>query len=50
MNGAGWQIQRLARYEQQGHDRPTALTRMLEDYLQHSQTDTPISQWGLHPE
>ena len=49
INGARWQIQRLDLYEQQGHDRPTALTRMLEDYLQHSQTDTPISQWGPHP-
>jgi len=50
INGARWQIRRLAFYEQQGHDRPTALTCMLEDYLQHSQTDTPISQWSLHPE
>jgi gamma-glutamyl:cysteine ligase YbdK (ATP-grasp superfamily) len=50
INGARWQIQRLAQYEQQGHNRPTALTRMLEDYLQHSQTGTPISQWSLLPE
>ncbi len=50
INGARWQIQRVALYEQQDHDRPTALTRMLEDYLQHSQTDTPISQWSRHPE
>jgi gamma-glutamyl:cysteine ligase YbdK (ATP-grasp superfamily) len=50
MNGARWQIQRLTLYEQQGLDRQAALTRMLEDYLQHSQTDMPISKWSLRPE
>jgi hypothetical protein len=50
INGARWQVQRLALYEQQGHDRSTALTRMLEDYLQQSQTDMPVSQWSLHLE
>ena len=50
INGARWQNQRLAQYEQRGHDRSTALACMLEDYLHHSQTDTPISQWGLHLE
>ena len=47
INGARWQTQRLALYEQRGHDRPAALNRMLEDYLHYSQSDTPISQWGL---
>ena len=46
MNGARWQIHRLGHYEQEGYDRRKALTFMLEDYLQYSQTDTPISQWG----
>ena len=50
INGARWQIRRLTLYEQQGHNRSIALTRMLEDYLQHSQTDTSISQWSQHPE
>ncbi len=48
VNGARWQIHRLDLYEQEGYDRQVALTRMLEDYLQYSQTDTPISQWGQH--
>ncbi len=50
MNGARWQIHRLGHYEQEGYDRRMALTRMLEDYLQHSQTDMPISQWSQHPQ
>ena len=49
MNGARWQVQRLALYEQQGLTRPNALTHMLEDYLQCSQTGIPISQWSQHP-
>ena len=48
-NGARWQIQRLTYYEQQGHNRPMALTRMLDDYLQHSQTNMPLSQWSRDP-
>jgi gamma-glutamyl:cysteine ligase YbdK (ATP-grasp superfamily) len=50
MNGARWQIHRMEQYERQGDARPTALTRMLEDYLQASQTGAPISQWSLNPE
>ncbi len=50
INGARWQIERLALHEQQGHDRPAALTRMLEDYLQQSQADTPVAQWLSHLE
>ena len=50
MNGARWQIHCLDLYEQEGYDRRMALTHMLEDYLQHSQTDMPISQWGQRPQ
>ncbi len=50
INGARWQIRCVAKYEHQGYDRPTALTHMLEDYLELSQSDTPISQWNLGPE
>jgi hypothetical protein len=49
MNGARWQIHRLEQYEKQGDERPTALLRMLEDYLRASQTGAPVSQWGLNP-
>ncbi|MDR4484856.1 MAG: hypothetical protein R3B95_16890 [Nitrospirales bacterium] len=31
------------------HDRPTALTHMLEDYLRASHTGVPVSQWSLNP-
>jgi hypothetical protein len=50
INGARWQIHRMEQYERQGDARPTALTRMLEDYLRASQTGAPISQWSLNPE
>ena len=50
INGARWQIHRMEQYERQGDARPTALTRMLEDYLQASQAGVPISQWSLNPE
>jgi hypothetical protein len=50
MNGARWQIHHMERYERQGDARPTALTRMLEDYLQASQAGAPVSQWSLNPE
>jgi gamma-glutamyl:cysteine ligase YbdK (ATP-grasp superfamily) len=50
MNGARWQIHRMEQYERQGEARPTALTRMLEDYLRASQAGAPISQWSLELE
>jgi hypothetical protein len=49
MNGARWQIHRLEQYEKQGDERPTALLRMLEDYLRASQTGAPVSQWSVNP-
>ena len=50
INGARWQILRMEQYEIRGYERPTALTGMLEDYLQASQTDAPVSQWSLNSE
>lgn len=50
MNGACWQIHRLAQYEKRGDPRPLALTRMLEDYLQAAQSGAPVSQWNLTPQ
>ena len=46
INGARWQILRMEQYERQGDGRATALTRMLEDYLQTSQTGAPVSKWS----
>ena len=50
MNGARWQVHRLEQYERRGHDRPTALTHMLEDYLRAAHTGAPVSHWSLNPE
>jgi hypothetical protein len=50
INGARWQIHRMEQYEKRGYERSTALTGMLEDYLQASQNDAPVSQWNLNPE
>ncbi|MGP0593856.1 glutamate--cysteine ligase [Nitrospira sp. T9] len=50
MNGARWQVHRLEQYESRGHDRPTALTHMLEDYLRSAHTGSPVSHWSLNPE
>lgn len=44
--GAGWQRARLARLAS-GHPTPSALVRMLEDYVARTATGAPVHEWRL---
>ncbi len=44
-NGATWQTEAVARFEERGADRATALRQMLEAYVQHMHTNQPVHTW-----
>lgn len=44
-NGATWQRDAVAALEQRGADRDTALTGMLERYLEHMHSNEPVHAW-----
>lgn len=46
--GARWQVRTLTDLEKTC-DRPTALCRMLEAYLQQARTGVPVSEWSRNP-
>jgi hypothetical protein len=46
-NGAVWQTQMVARLEEWGMDRPTALREMVRRYVQHMHTNEPVHTWPL---
>jgi hypothetical protein len=45
--GAAWQLDAVAALEKAGADRPTALRRMLERYLEHSGANEPVHTWPI---
>jgi gamma-glutamyl:cysteine ligase YbdK (ATP-grasp superfamily) len=47
-NGAAWQLATLA-HEEERHDRPTALRRMLLRYLDLQEEGTPVHRWPWPP-
>jgi hypothetical protein len=47
VNGAKWQIAAVDRLEARGADRATALTSMLEHYVQAMHTNEPVHTWSL---
>ncbi len=46
ITGARWQLQRLHQLEKQ-MPRPEALKALLRDYLTHSDSGAPVSQWSI---
>ena len=46
-NGATWQTQAVERFEAQGLDRQSALSRMLEMYVGHMHSNEPVHTWPL---
>jgi len=47
MNGATWQTQVVAKLEDSGLDRPTALATMLERYAANVHTNAPVHMWSV---
>jgi gamma-glutamyl:cysteine ligase YbdK (ATP-grasp superfamily) len=46
-NGATWQSEAVARFEDRGADRATALRQMLQAYVEHMHTNEPVHTWPL---
>jgi hypothetical protein len=46
-NGAVWQSETVARLEEWGMDRPTALREMLRRYVTHMHTNEPVHTWPI---
>jgi gamma-glutamyl:cysteine ligase YbdK (ATP-grasp superfamily) len=46
-NGAVWQSETVARLEEWGMDRPTALREMLRRYVAHMHTNEPVHTWPI---
>jgi hypothetical protein len=46
-NGAVWQIATVARLEEFGMDRPTALREMLRRYVSYMHTNEPVHTWPI---
>ncbi|HET7278876.1 MAG TPA: glutamate--cysteine ligase [Dermatophilaceae bacterium] len=46
-NGATWQSEAVARFEDRGADRATALRQMLQGYVEHMHTNEPVHTWPL---
>jgi gamma-glutamyl:cysteine ligase YbdK (ATP-grasp superfamily) len=47
VNGSSWQVAAVQRLEDRGADRSTALTGMLEHYVQAMHTNEPVHSWSL---
>ncbi|AUS81585.1 glutamate--cysteine ligase [Actinoalloteichus sp. AHMU CJ021] len=45
--GANWQRQTVAAWEDAGHGRQEALSRMLEEYLEHMREGKPVHAWPV---
>ena len=45
--GAVWQSDTVARLEEQGRDRTTALREMLLRYVEHMHTNEPVHSWPI---
>jgi hypothetical protein len=46
-NGAVWQSETVARLEEFGMDRPTALREMLRRYVSYMHTNEPVHTWPV---
>jgi hypothetical protein len=46
-NGAVWQSETVARLEEWGMDRPTALREMLRRYISHMHSNEPVHTWPI---
>ncbi|MEX1906939.1 glutamate--cysteine ligase [Janibacter sp. Y6] len=46
-NGAVWQTEAVRRLEERGADRASALSQMLELYVEHMHTNEPVHTWPL---
>jgi hypothetical protein len=46
-NGASWQVAVTEAYEAAGHSREEALRRMLGDYMERADDNTPVHTWDL---
>jgi hypothetical protein len=46
-NGAVWQTETVARLEDEGRDRTTALREMLLRYAEHMRTNEPVHTWPI---
>ena len=46
-NGATWQLECVARLEEAGADRRSALRGMLQRYSEHMHTNEPVHTWPL---
>ncbi|MCA1780931.1 MAG: glutamate--cysteine ligase [Dermatophilaceae bacterium] len=47
VNGATWQSDTVSALEEQGMDRATALSRMLELYVENMHTNEPVHTWPV---
>ncbi len=46
-NGAWWQTEAVRQLQGRGMDRPTALVKMLEEYIDRMHSNEPVHTWSL---